>query len=70
MNHAKVVMWKVVTSRQLYSFKLDGEDVYGLAASNDGKKPGWKAGCIAKNLKRIKNCKFGQTMKTITCFLS
>lgn len=38
MNHAKVVMWEVSTGRQLYSFKLDGEDVYGLAVSNDGKK--------------------------------
>lgn len=38
MNHAKVVMWEVATGRQLYSFKLDGEDVYGLAVSNDGKK--------------------------------
>lgn len=38
MNHAKVVMWEIATGRQLHTFKLDGENVYGIAVSNDGTK--------------------------------
>ncbi len=38
LNNAKVVMWDVGTGKQLYTFRLDGEDVYGIAVSNDGSK--------------------------------
>ncbi len=38
LNHSKVVMWEAATGKQLYTFHLDGEDVYGIAVSNDGKK--------------------------------